>query len=746
MTKTEPVTARNVDLSNCDREQIQYAAATLEHGFLLVLDEPDLTVLQAGANAAEFLGRSLDRILHFPVESWLDRATAESLRHTVARLQSDTPPLHVGIATLKGKYFDVFVHRCNNCLIAEFETRNSGAASAQPLFPAVHAAINKLQQAATVEEFLDRAVSQIREFTGFDRVMAYQFLEDGSGAVRAESAGEEWEPFLGLHYPASDVPIPARRLFKMTWLRHQPDIGYTPVPIVPADNPRTGEPLDLSYALLRSVSVMYSRYLKNMGTQSSMVMTLLRNGELWGLIACHHHRGPCHVPFEHRVACEFLAHMISLLLSAKEEQESAAYLVKLKATQAGILSALSVGNDIATVLMDRSPGLLDFVDATGAAVVLDGRPTLVGVTPDAGQVKQLAEWLEQQTQDVFHTDCLSRLYPPALDYASAASGVLAVRAGTSQNDFLLWFRPEFQHTVKWAGNPHKPVDVSEDGQRLMPRASFAIWKEQVRHRAQPWKTIEIKAAGDLRNSLLELAVRHAVELQALYRNVQRTNVELDAFAYIASHDLKEPLRGIHNYTQFLLEDVGETLPPDAIDKLNTVVRLTRRMDDLLDSLLRYSRLGQQGMEVARCDMNELIAEVLDTLAPRVQQSGVEVRVLGPLPIVTADSARIGEVLMNLVSNAIKYNDKDRKIVEIGCSEAGGEPEFFVRDNGIGIPKEHHETIFGIFRRLHPPNRFGGGTGAGLTIARKILERHEGRICVESAPGLGSTFRFTIGTK
>lgn len=586
-------------------------------------------------------------------------------------------------------------------------------------------------------------MTQIREFTGFDRVMAYKFLEDGSGAVRAESVADNYTPFLGLHFPPSDVPLPARRLFKMTWLRHQPDISYKPVPIAPENDPLTGKPLNLSYALLRSVSVMYSQYLKNMGTRAAMVMTLLKNGELWGLISCHHHSGPRHVPFETRAACEFLAHMVSLLLAAKDDHEDSEYRAKLRATYAEMVSALALSGDFVNVLVDRRPGLLDFIDAAGGAVVIQGVPTLMGETPDAEQVQRLVEWLTRKNEDVFSTDNLSQIFPDAAIYTATGSGVLAIRIASSEADYLLWFRPEFERTVNWAGDPNKPVDVSSNGQGLMPRNSFAIWKEMVRHRSQPWKAVEISFARELRAALREITARRADQLRVLYKNLQRTNVELDAFAYIASHDLKEPLRGIHNYAQFLLEDVANLLPEDGVERLRTVVRLTRRMDDLLDSLLHYSRLGRQGMTVVSCDSNKLVADVLDTLALRISEAGAEVRVLGPLPPVLADADRLAEVFMNLIVNAVKYNDKPHKLVEIGGSVENEETVFFVRDNGIGIAPEHHETIFAIFRRLHSPERFGGGTGAGLTIARKIVERHQGRIWVESAVGAGSTFRFTL---
>ena len=164
-------------------------------------------------------------------------------------------------------------------------------------------------------------MQRIRTFTGYDRVMAYKFAEDGSGQVVAEAKREDLEPYLGLHYPATDIPAPARRMFGLSWLRHLPDVNYVPAQLIPENHPVTGRPIDMSFAMLRSVSVMYSGYLKNMGVHSTMVMPLMKEGQLWGLISAMHHNGPRHVPYEARMAAEFLAHMLSLLMAAKEDAE-----------------------------------------------------------------------------------------------------------------------------------------------------------------------------------------------------------------------------------------------------------------------------------------------------------------------------------------------------------------------------------------------------------------------------------------
>ncbi len=286
------VTPANLDLSNCDREQIQYVSAILDHGALLTVTEPDLIVQQASVNTLAMLGLPVENLLGQPLSRLLDELHLQILREHLQRNELARSPAFLLRATFAGAEFDLFGHRRDGVLVLEFEKRSAPPAVGSQLSLELHAALSRLEATPNLPAFLDLAVSQIRQFTGFDRVMAYKFLEDGSGEVMAESLveGEGFTPYLGLHYPPSDIPAPARRLFSLTWLRHQPDIGYTAVPLTPLANPVTGGPLDMSYALLRSVSVMYTQYLKNMGTQASMVMTLMKDGRLWGLVSCHHHR------------------------------------------------------------------------------------------------------------------------------------------------------------------------------------------------------------------------------------------------------------------------------------------------------------------------------------------------------------------------------------------------------------------------------------------------------------------------
>lgn len=247
------------------------------------------------------------------------------------------------------------------------------------------------------------------------------------------------------------------------------------------------------------------------------------------------------------------------------------------------------------------------------------------------------------------------------------------------------------------------------------------------------------------NAVLEQRVmERTLQLEHSNRDLERSNKELDDFAYIASHDLKEPLRGIENQLSFLMEDYGDQLSNEVRERLGKVPPNIRRLENLINTLLHFSRVGRLDLAMGKVNLEKMLNEILATLEGRLQQERIDIRRPASLPTVYADHARVGELFRNLITNAFKYNDKPQRWIEIGCTETAQEGQvFYVRDNGIGIPAKHFDRIFQIFKRLHGQEKYGGGTGAGMTICKKIVEKHGGRIWLASTVGEGSTFYFTL---
>ncbi|WP_291430721.1 ATP-binding protein [Deinococcus sp.] len=755
---TEPV-----DLTNCDREPIHIPGSVQPHGVLLVLRGGVAT--QVSGNTETHFGLGVHEVLDGGLGVLLDGDTLARVQEALATESLDDNPLYLLTTPVCGQgLFDLIAHRRGQQVILEFEAARSGRPPVDS-YSQVKRSVTRLNATVNLAEFAAATAEEVRRLTGFDRVMVYQFAEDGTGTVIAEDRRDDLTPFLGLRYPASDIPQQARALYVQNMLRIIADVTYEPVPMFARQGDGEGEgdvaePLDMSYCVLRSVSPIHLQYLKNMGVNASMSVSLVRGGALWGLIACHHSEAR-HLPYDVRSACELLGQVASVQISDRQERLTRSYQWQLKTTQTQLVERLAEENDLLEALVGSGMNLLHFIDTPGAAVCLNGEVVLVGATPSREQVTALTGWLDTQADlDILHTQTLGDLYGPAQAYAGRASGLLAVKLSRSRHDYVMWFRPEELQTVTWGGDPNKPVQVSEDGtDRLTPRQSFAAWQETVRGRSAPWQADELEAARALRRAIMAVVLRRVEELGQLNERLERSNADLDAFAYIASHDLKEPLRGLHNYSAYLLEEYEQQLDEDGAAKLRTLVRLTQRMDNLIDSLLLYSRVGRVDLSVQPTDLGALVTDVLEVLAPRLEQLNVQVQVQPDLPVLTIDRVRVGEVLSNLITNAMKYNDKAQPQVQVGAILPAGRaahpdlrvpdgvPEhacvLFVRDNGIGIREKHFENIFRIFKRLHARDQFGGGTGAGLTIVRKLVERHGGQIWVSSEYGQGSVFYFTL---
>ncbi len=753
------IIGETIDVTNCDREPIHIPGFIQPHGLLFTLQEPTLTIIQVSENISEWFGRPAEDFLNQPLSILLGEAELHAIRQCLSGDFEYVNPLRLSFNAVQGpRPVYGIVHHVSNLVIFEVEAISDASEDITyfDFYHQVKSPIAAIQNAATFDGLCNQLVTNIRNITGFDRVMIYRFEDSGSGLVIAEACHKDLNSYLGLHYPASDIPQQARHLYTLNPIRLVPDTSYTPVALIPQLTPIDSTPIDLSLSVLRSISPIHIEYLKNMGVGASMSISLVHNQKLWGLIACHH-REPKLIPYFLRTVCEFIGQMAVFELAAHMDSQEQTEQIKLNNLKSLFFEAIAQETDVLMALTRSPQDLLDLVGASGVVIALDNKFTVFGKTPPQEALQPLMNAIAPRlkTAEVWQTACLSQEYPEAEVYSDVVSGLLAIMVSKAQAFYILWFRPEVSQMVTWAGNPNKPVIIEESGEvRLSPRKSFEAWQETVRHTALPWKSCESAAALELRSAIINVALKHADELAELNQELKRSNIELDAFAYVASHDLKEPLRGIHNYSNFLMEDYGEILDADGLSKLKTLTRLTSRMENLIDSLLHYSRLGRLELNWQPVDLNILINEVVDLFQITIRDT-LNV-VVHDLPIVQGDRTQLNELFTNLVSNAIKYNENSIVMIEIGYTDPAtlrqkyphldlqtASHGIYIRDNGIGIDALHLQDVFHIFKRLHSHDAYGGGTGAGLTIAQKIADRHGGKLWVESSLGEGSTFYFTI---
>ena len=745
MPPSDTVPPDPADIAGCDNEPIHIPGSIQPHGILLALDEPGLHVLQASVNVNAMLGLDAREVLGRSVAELIGPSTFAALRSSLGGGDLKGHPRFLAkgpLAVDAGRRpFDAILHRHDGVLILELEPASIDEATAfRDLYPIVRTSMTGLEGAASVPEVCRQAAIEVRRITGFDRVLVYRFDEDWNGTVVAEDRNDELPSYLDLRFPAGDIPAHARGLYLANRVRLIADAGYRPVPIVPEVNPKTGRPLDLTFATLRSVSPVHVEYMVNMGTAASMSISILRKDRLWGLISCHNRTARV-VAFEVRTAGDFLGQILSLQIAAREQHEEIEHRIGRKAIQVRLLAGMTQGDDFVEELARHEADLLELVEAQGAAILLDGHCTLLGLTPDREQVGRIADRLaDDRAEDVFATDSLAGHLDEASVYKDRASGLLAITLSKLHQGYLLWFRPEVIRTVTWGGDP--AGSKVEEGGRIHPRKSFEAWKETVRFKSSPWRSSEVEAANELRNAIVGIVLRRAEERAQLSAELERSNKELEAFSYSVSHDLRAPFRHIVGYSEMLREEEGDRLTDEGRRYVQTIIDSAQYAGTLVDNLLAFSRMGRTTIHPVPIDMNALTRSVVGDVMSEAGGRSITWKI-GDLPPVEGDLMMMRLVMSNLASNAVKYTrPRAEAVIEIGVEVKGGEVVFFVKDNGIGFDMRYSDKLFGVFQRLHRMEDFEG-TGIGLANVRRIMSRHGGRVWGEGKVDQGATFSFAL---
>ncbi|MBC3476627.1 MULTISPECIES: ATP-binding protein [Pseudomonas] len=731
-------------LERCAQEPIQVPGSIQPHGFLLVLDEHDLRVLQASDNTERWLGVPARELLGSLFADLMSGSF--DLRGHLARLPAqEVFPFHIGDVRLRpgspyGDVLRLLVHRHDQVLITEFEPLRTpqGLEAHGDYYPLVRGFVGSLHKAGSLQALLQQSVEQIKRITGFGRVKAYRFDGEGNGEVLAEVADDGYPSYLGLCFPASDIPRQARELYRVNRIRVIEDAHYQPANLVPAANPRTGKALDMSFATLRSVSPVHLQYMRNMGTLASMSLSIVVDDQLWGLISCHHAQ-PRPVDLRTRTACELLASVLSLQIESRESHARTRMLLDLRQHIVQMISSMADHDSVSEGLHQLPQVLLDFAGATGAAVISAERCELIGQTPPVAQVTALVHWLSRDDEVVFHSDNVGRDIDELPELTRHVAGVLAVAISQIHSHYLLWFRTEQVRTVQWAGRPEKHIGPQGN---LDPRHSFERWQEEVRGYSETWDPLLIEGVVELRTAVLGIVLRKAEELAQLANELRRSNKELEAFSYSVSHDLRAPLRHIAGYSELLGEIEGEVLSPRGRRFLQHIGEAAQFAGSLVDNLLNFSQMGRSALRLSDVDLNALITAIRSDLAPDYKDREI-VWDIADLPKVHADPAFINMALQNLIANAIKYTrGRAPARIQISAVQHPTEIEICIRDNGVGFDMAYANKLFGVFQRLHRMEDFEG-TGIGLASVRRIIERHDGRVWAEGQIDHGAAFHFTL---
>jgi chemotaxis family two-component system sensor kinase Cph1 len=729
------------DLTTCDREPIHIPGSIQPHGVLLVLDRQSQIVEQVAGDCKAMLGVEPMRILGAAMSELLEQDIDSFVRAQLASPSLSIAPLmRLGVRSRCGAPpLDLTLQAAGGTAIIELEPARRADTSVADPIEQLKSLLAAVQGTSTLQECCSAAAIAMRAATGFDRAMVYRFLPNGSGIVAAEDANSGLESFLGLHYPASDIPKQARELYRRNWLRAIPNIDYQPAPLQPQFNPRTGQPIDMSHCDLRSVSPIHLEYLRNMGVCASLSASIICQNELWGMLVLHHY-SPRYLSADLRVACETFAQILSLHVETKVLSEKSVLRANALRIRERAIERLTGATDIAATL--ASADLLPYMGASGAAVYLDGELHRVGETPASGEILALVQWLNGIKETLVATEFLSSLYPPAAHFAAIASGMVAVGLSRTPRDYTLWFRPEMGRTVRWAGDPSKPIKVDRHGARLTPRGSFAEWLEVTKMQSAPWSDVELESAEALRVVLLE-SVLKSVDIARREREFEQTRVmaeelekrvaqrteQLRALAAdleaVEDRERRQIARDLHDHlgqilaaARIRLAALCQHTGPEVSDAALQVGALIDRANNAIRSLaaqLAPDVLHELGLAPALDWLAEEIEGNFDNLKVSVRDDG------RPKPLSQETRSILYRAVRELLINVAKHAKTDRATVETAAHR--DHVLVTVSDPGVGFDSALPSP--GNQRRL------------GLISLRERLAHIGGTVEIRTSPGGGT---------
>ncbi|WP_324807308.1 HWE histidine kinase domain-containing protein [Sphingomonas sp. LY29] len=624
-----------VDLTNCDREPIHQLGAIQPIGFMLVVST-DWLIARVSANIGEFFDVDPATLIGKPASTLLSHEAIHSLRNRLALLRGADAIERMFRCPLaeNGRPYDIAVHSVGSQVIIEAEPSTEhhyGDATGT-----VRGMISRLEQATDLARFFNEGARQVRALTGFDRVMVYRFAGDGSGEVVAESAKGGIGSFMGLRYPATDIPRQARELYKRSLLRVITDIEAVPVPIVPTLDEHK-QPLDLSLSVLRSVSPIHIEYLRNMGVRASMSISIVVDGELWGLIACHHYSPRC-PSFERRSVAELFAQMFAMRIEARERQMTMEYERQARDISDQLLGAVASDESLLNDPDWLSDILTSAIPADGVGVWINGNYAFSGQTPDTPGFAQIVNALNGAAAGkTFATDQISSLVPDAERFSSRAAGMLAIPISRSPRDYVVLFRQEIIQSVRWAGNPQKPVEFGPNGPRLHPRQSFEEYKETVHGKSEKFTPSELRVAETLRATLIEVVLRLADE----------ASVERQAASDRQELLIAELNHRVRNILSLIRGLVRQSKPPEGSSIEDFVATIDQRVHALARAHNQITD-DQWGPAPLRSLIDAEVAAFLSDRQDRIETYGDQV-LLRPQAYST-----MALVIHELVTNSAKY--------------------------------------------------------------------------------------------
>ncbi len=723
-------------LEVCAKEPIHIPNRIQPHGCMIIANAKSDQIVQVSENAEAFIGITPKDLIG---KNLVDILGKKDLGHIndVARAY-ELQPLKSASITVNDMEYDAVVHFSGDYKVVELEEFDKETnLDENRIYEELRDFAIIFQKVSDLENLYKVIIEEVRKLTGFARVKLYKFDEDWNGMVVAEARQDHMPSYLGLNFPASDIPLQARLLYSKNYLRLISDISYKPIDMYPERIEGDDRPVDMTFSVLRSVSPVHIQYLDNINVKASMSISIMQGGQLWGLVACHHDE-PLHVPYRMRVLSEILGHIFSAKLSSMELVEKQKRISQKSLLIEKIASQLNGAVKADDILFGHNEIALQALMADGIVIYTNKTSNCFGNTPQGKNLERFMSWCKNSVnKSVIYTRDAEKFFKDEkVDDITFSGGFLALPIGIQSDDLAVWFRSAKKNKVNWAGDPEKPVEKTKAGYRLTPRSSFDLWQTETQGKCDPWSESDVEAAKSITRIILEHEKIYA----------ERANEAKTEFLSHMSHELRTPLGAITGIIQILNDD--DNLSEKHKKLVRTMGVSSRSLMALLNDLLDIAKIesGEVQMEENRFKMADLLEDLRSMMMVKANEKQLKLNVnydRADQRILCGDVSRIRQVLINLVNNALKFTDQGFVNIMAYFEEdhTGQEMTVFeVIDSGVGISESKIDTIFNKFiQEDNTVTKQHGGTGLGLSISKGLVELMGGSIDVTSKKGLGSKF-------
>lgn len=714
---------------NCEEEPIHLCGKIQNFGYLIVFNFSG-ECIAISENCSEWLPVDLSRALHLGLHDFLAHVHADRpIEFNIKDISSLKQNPFSTKTKLNDKNYQLTLYIHDEQLFLEFEMNENMIIELNQL--------NEFQRNFERSENVWQTLCEnIFKIIGFDRIMVYQFLEDSSGIVIAESKKLPEESVLGYRYPEFDIPKQARQLYLQNLSRQTPDIHGKTVDIYGL----SPDQIDLTKSRIRALSPIHLQYLDNFGVRASASFSIVIDNKLWGLVACQNIE-PKYIPFDKISLCLFVTQYAANKYLLEQQLIKIQQDHTINEIELELKEKLFFNQSFEKTLSEFANRFMQTISSTGFIIKSPDYTLRFGDAPSECLLEDIHTAINKVAgqENIFtsHSFCLAA--NKNVDNSNWTG--IARLSFDEENEFsIYWFRKEIITEEKWAGIPEKHQIYSEEKQAYIysPRTSFQLWKKEVNGQSEKWSVFDKDFLVRIQKLIQESILRKLNELRRLNQKLIEANNALDTYTHQLAHDLKNPLSTIKASAQFMQtrSDISQEFVARFSKNIADAASL---INDIIDKTIESTKSSFDILKYELVSTETFINQLIQQSIQRYKVQNFEI-ILGDLHPVFGEKTLLYQLFMNLINNAIKFSSKNSMtVLEISSIVEDNKTIYFIKDNGIGIEEAEREKVFSIFKRLSNASPFEG-SGVGMSIVKRIVDRLNAEISFDSVVGTGTVFK------